>query len=119
MRSLKATLSLIIVLAMAFCSCVPIYAVPSGGTIEISVMSTELLNKLNSASDTDIIQAFVWINDVDDEAVEAEVKQKTGLETNDIKDELGRETIKNYISEKRSAYTKARVRVKRLLPRLT
>lgn len=80
MKALKAGLSLILVLAMAFCFYAPIYAVPSSGIIEISLMSTELLNKLDSVSDTDIIQAFVWINDVDNEAVEAEVKRKTGLE---------------------------------------
>lgn len=68
-------------------------------------MSDELIDKLNSVDDTDIVDVIVWITDVDDDAVAAEVKQKTGLTENTVNDSLGIETVKNYVSEKRSAYT--------------
>lgn len=106
MKSLKAALSLIMVLAVSFCSYAPIYAVPVTDTIiTVSVMSDELIDKLNSVDDTDIVDVIVWIADVDDDAVAAEVKQKTGLTENTVNDSLGIETVKNYVSEKRSVYT--------------
>ena len=69
-------------------------------------MSTQLISKLNSANDSDIIEVVVWIKDIDDEKVESEIKEKTGLKEDDIKDELGPEKIKNYISQKRSISAK-------------
>lgn len=106
MKSLKAALSLIMVLAVSLCSYAPIYAVPVTDTIiTVSVMSDELIDKLNSVNDTDIVDVIVWITDVDDDAVAAEVKQKTGLTENTVNDSLGIETVKNYVSEKRSVYT--------------
>lgn len=95
MKTLKTVLSLFLIVIIALCSYAPVYAMPeSNVNISKSVMSEKLINKLNSSTNTDIIEVIVWIKDIDYEDVELEVKEKTGLKKADIRDELGREKNK-------------------------
>lgn len=103
MKVLKITTSLFVVIAIILCSFAPVYAVPESDlNVNKSVMAERLISKLESASNTDVIEVVIWIKDINHEEVETEVAEKTGVKKVEINDALGMEKIKNYVSEKRS-----------------